>query len=214
MKRITLIIIFFTALQLNAQVITLNTGLSASKFSWNATPLGYTPQDEVARNSSVFLGVTYYNKRHFSFSSNIGYVSKKHSGLVYFPCGANAACQGRSVTVLNYVSINTTIDLKYPTRSGIVPFIAAGPRVDILVANKSNAFSYFQTQFDVNQIQYGCTLGFGIRYEISNVQIGLRTDFLLNFNNTSELKFETINETFIFSERTQFFGFTLGYKLK
>jgi len=86
--------------------------------------------------------------------------------------------------------------------------------VDILVANKSNAFSYFQSQFDVNQIQWGCTLGFGVKYEVSNVQIGLRSDFLLNFNSTSELKFETIEETFIFSECTHFFGLTLGYKLK
>lgn len=214
MKKILFILAFLITLQLKAQVITLYTGLSASKFSWSATPINFTPQDEAVINSSIFLGVDYYNKRHFNFSSKVGYMSKKHNGLIYFPCGANAACQGRSVTVLNYVSINTVIDLKYPARKGIVPFIAVGPRMDILVANNSNAFSYFNTQYDVNQIQYGCVLGFGVKYEVSNVQIGLRTDFLLNFNSTSELKFENFDETFVLSERTQVFGLILGYKLK
>src|SRR5690606_7017133 len=116
MKKIIFIITYFTALQLNAQVITLNTGLSASKFSWNATPFGYTPQEEAVINSSVFLGVDYFNRRYFNLSSKIGYVSKKHNGLLYIPCGGNAACQGKSITVLNYVSINTAIDLKYPIR--------------------------------------------------------------------------------------------------
>lgn len=214
MNKTLLILAFLITLQSKAQVITLFTGLSASKFSWSATPINFTPQDEAVINSSVFLGLDYYDKRNFNFSSKIGYMSKKHNGLVYFPCGANGACQGKSVTVLNYVSINTAINLKYPTRSGIVPFIAVGPRMDILVANNSNAFSYFDTQYGVNQIQYGCVLGFGVKYEVSNVQIGLRTDFLLNFNSTSELKFETFDETFVLSERTQVFGLVLGYKLK
>lgn len=203
------------ALNSFGQVIKIHAGISASTFSWKPSPpVNYKHSQASISNKFVFLGVDYNNRKYFNLSSGIGIVSRSNESLVHLATGGNATTIQPALTILNYLSLNTTLDLKYPTRFGLVPFFSFGPRVDFLRSNESNVFSYFRDSSNLYQVMYGLTFGPGIKYEIANFQIGIRYDLLVNFHEFSELTFGGSNESCKLSGHTQLYGLTLGYKLR
>ena len=111
------------------------------------------------------------------------------------------------------MSFNTTIDLKYPIRDLLIPFVSVGPRLDYLISDKS------ESRWDIlKPAVYGTTLGGGLKYNISKMQIGLRFDHYLNFNKNSELSAMAGYTGFIgavqITEKTSFVSLTIAYKLE
>jgi hypothetical protein len=169
--------------------------------------------DEPFPGYSLFIGIDYLNLKVFNLSSNLGYITKKgeQSYISLRPNGGSDLITNR--TNLGYLSFNTTIDLKYPVRDLLIPFVSVGPRLDYLISDKS------ESRWDIlKPAVYGMTLGGGLKYNISKIQIGLRFDHYLNFNKNSELSAMASYTGFIgavqITEKTSLVSLTIAYKLE
>jgi hypothetical protein len=169
--------------------------------------------DEPFPGYSVFIGIDYLNLKFFNLSSNLGYILKKgeQSYISLRPNGGSDLVTNK--TNLGYLSINTTIDMKYPIRNLLIPFISLGPRLDYLISNKS------ESRWDILKSSvFGITMGGGLKYNISKMQIGLRFDHYFNFNKNSELRAMPGYTGFIsavpITEKTSLLSISIAYKLK
>jgi hypothetical protein len=169
--------------------------------------------DEPFPGYSVFIGIDYLNLKFFNLSSNLGYILKKgeQSYISLRPNGGSDLVTNK--TNLGYLSINTTIDMKYPIRNLLIPFISLGPRLDYLISNKS------ESRWDILKSSvFGITMGGGLKYNISKMQIGLRFDHYFNFNKNSELREMPSYTGFIsavpITEKTSLLSISIAYKLK
>jgi len=169
--------------------------------------------DEPFPGYSVFIGIDYLNLKFFNLSSNLGYIIKKgeQSYISLRPNGGSDLVTNK--TNLGYLSINTTIDMKYPIRNLLIPFISLGPRLDYLISNKS------ESRWDILKSSvFGITMGGGLKYNISKMQIGLRFDHYLNFNKNSELRAMPSYTGFLsavpITEKTSLLSISIAYKLK
>ena len=168
-----------------------NTDLKYNSGYWqysNKTLIGY----------SMFIGIDYLNDKYYNLSTNVGVVKK--GGTV--TATAPDEPIWRFNLNLDYLSLNTTFEVKYPLKYRITPFLSYGPRLDYLL--NDNSLSGY------NQFNYGILMGGGLKYDVNNFQIAIRSDYYLNF--------ATINKprTYIFSkinDKTTTICFTIGYKL-
>jgi len=217
MKKINLILIgltfvFFT----NGQILKIQGGTSISKLDWdvpaihngslyNKTLIGY----------SVFAGIDYLDKNFFNLSSNIGMIRKggKSDNMTLTDSMGNEL---RNLTVkptLDYLSINTTIDFKYPIKKKVFPFLSIGPRIDYLL-NSSGEFSYLKQTNDLKTISFGLILGAGVKYNISKFQLGLRADYFLDFTKVADWSVTTNRVAGDISANTFSINLTVGYRIK
>ena len=164
----------------HGQTIFLKFGPSFSKITSTATP-GASPV--VAENGIVgfdaIAGIHYLNRRYFYLSSGIGFLQGGgEEELVSF----GSPYVDEKVTVrLNFMTVNTTFNLKIPIKEMIEPYIFAGPRMDYLVSY-SHLDELFNTNPGKNYIIYGALLGGGINFKVNKFQLGLGCDYYLNFN--------------------------------
>jgi opacity protein-like surface antigen len=162
---------------------------------------------------SIFIGVDYLNRKNYNLSSNLGYITKKgeHSFQSLRPNGGSDLITYK--TDLGYLSLNTTVDLKYPVRDLLIPYVCFGPRLDYLISDKSESRWKILKPY-----VFGMTLGGGIKYNLSKMQIGLRFDQYLNFNKNSELGLVTSYTGFESAvpiiEKTSLLSISISYKLK
>jgi len=94
-----------------------------------------------------------------------------------------------SNATLDYLSINTTFDLKYPIKEIVTPFICIGPHFDYLLIVGDS----FASIKELKNTSIGLIIGSGLKYSISNFQIGLRADYYFDFTKIAkwESEFET-----------------------
>jgi hypothetical protein len=88
---------------------------------------------------------------------------------------------------LDYFSFNTVIDFKYPLPNKISPLVSIGPRIDYLL-NYSKDFEWLKNENSLKELSYGLIIGAGIKYELSKIEVGIRADYYLNFNDIAKLK--------------------------
>ncbi len=163
----------------------LNLGLNDWKYN-NKTLFGY----------SFFFGCDYLNNKYYNLSSNIGALKK--GGDV---TATSLTEPYRQLDLnLDYLSVNTTFELKYPLLNKITPFLSYGPRLDILL-NDTRLINY-------NQFNYGLLMGGGLKYDINKLQFAIRTDYYLNFNVINKLNTHLFGKI---NDRTLTWNISIGY---
>ena len=216
MKKIGLLIIGLTiTFFANGQVVKLQGGTSFSTLDWKLNSIDFKIFDKTLIGYSIFVGIDYFDKQYFNLSSNIGMVRKGGKGNVPLTdFGGNIITERTENALLDYLSINTTMDFKYPIKETISPFISFGPRFDYLL--RSSNFFDILSEFDaLKSSSIGLILGGGLKYDISNLQFGLRADYYLDFSN--KVAEWTIDDTGINGQalvNTFTINLSVGYRLK
>lgn len=216
MKRTGLILIGLTiAILINGQTIKIQGGTSISKLDWVPKGLNLDPvYHEAIISYSIFGGFDFLEKQYSNLSSSIGMIRK--GGKSEFPVyDQNLELIGQIMQkpFLDYLSINTTIDLKYELIKAISPFLSFGPRFDYII----NSSNHFDSLKDINELKkstFGLILGVGLRYDLSKFHLGLRSDYYYDFTKIADW---TIDNTAIGGEvtaNTYTINLTLGYRLR
>ena len=214
MKRLSLFV--FALLLSNlvfGQTIHIQAGTSLSKLDWQINQVNMDIFNEALIGSSVFAGMDYFEKKYFNLSSNLGYIRKGGKDLITLTDERGYPIdESTEKAKLNYVTANTTLELKYPIREKIIPFIGAGPRIDYLISH-NNVFDSMDERDVLNDFNIGLILGGGIKYDLSEFQIGLRADYYLNFANVADWPAETGYLAGKVKDKTMTLNMTIGYKL-
>ncbi len=199
----------------NGQIVKIQGGTSISKLNWEAPSIGNSSLfDEILIGYSIFAGIDYFDKQFFNLSSNIGIIRKGGKTEIYLTdMSGSPVGTWIDKPTLDYLSLNTTIDFKYPIKDKISPFISAGPRLDYLL-NSSRHFDTLDDLDDLNSVSIGLILGAGVKYSMSNLQFGLRTDYYLDFIKIADWPAENGRGTGKVSVNTFAVNLTVGYRLK
>lgn len=215
MKKLLLISTLLVVTYLtNGQVLKIQAGISISSLDWKIMNGGVKVYDQKIIGQSIFIGLDYFRKKYFNLSSNIGTIKKGGSSEVqYTDALGNPLNTEKQKATLDYLSFNTTVDLKYPINGKIFPFLSVGPRVDYLLSN-SYYFSTLKNNDELNKLSYGLNLGAGIKYQFLRFQIGIRGDYLLNLNKISEYNNSNGTPAGEVKDKTFLVNAILGFKLK
>jgi hypothetical protein len=207
-KNIILIITLTLASAVHAQTINLQGGTSISKLNWDLESINSTSPkyDKALVAYSIFAGMDYFDKPYYNLSSNIGMIRKGGAHNLY-------AQTALDKLTLDYLSVNTTIDIKYPVAQKYIPFISIGPRLDFLV-NHSQHFDIVKDANELKPISIGMLLGAGIKTNIKDFQLGLRADYYLNFNPIADWRTPTSNNGGHITGNTFAISLSVGYKLE
>ena len=216
MKRLSIFIIgLLISKIIFAQTINLQGGPSFSKLDWPTPFSDNSVYDQSLIGYSLFLGLEYLNKTYFNLSSSIGLIRKggKDEFDLTTPTGEPTGETIIEKPKLEFVSINTVIDLKYPATEKLFPFISAGPRFDFLIS-KSEHFDSLDEMKAVNSSAFGFLFGGGFKYELSKVQIGIRADYYLELNKLAEWPAEPGNLGGEVRTKTFTINLMIGYIIK
>ena len=216
MKRIALILIgLFITSKTIGQIVKLQVGTSISNLDWKIGDRDNPFFDQSLVGYSIFFGLDYKDKKYYNLSSNIGFLTKGGMEDDYIgpdPEDPNFISDRIDKAKLNYLSINTVVDFKYPIKKVLTPFISVGPRFDYLVSH-NETIDWLDEE--LNNYNFGLLLGGGLKYDFSKIQIGLRSDYYLNFNNIAEWKANSNGAPGSkINDKTFTINLTLGYKLK
>ena len=168
-----------------SQTIFFKIGTSFSKLTWYNSMIGKKPFNKGIVGLNAMAGVNYLNYKYFYLSSNVGFIQKGGSQNVIITDNVGDSIGTTKETEkLNYLTINTTFNLKIPIKKVIEPYLFAGPRLDYLITYKEN-FGLLK-QFDdigkLNKFSYGLLLGGGVNCNIKKFRFGIALDYYLNIN--------------------------------
>ncbi len=195
------------------QTVKIQTGTTWSKLDWKIGNLDLAPYNETLIGYSVFAGIDYLENKCFNLSSNLGFIRKGGKGTLTFTTETGEPIDEKTEKVkLDYITINTILDIKYPIKDKILPFISVGPRFDYL-ASYSKEFNGLNEIDALKKYNIGLILGGGIKYDLSKVQIGLRADYYLNFDKVADWPAQTGNLGGKVNDKTLTLNLTIGYKL-
>ena len=220
-KSIILSIALTTALSVNAQTLKIQGGTAISKLDWQLDRINSTTSlyDQNLIGHSIFAGIDYariadyVGREYFNLSSNIGMLRKggKHEILFSDENGLTGETLMDKLT-LDYLSINTTIDLKLPIGETIFPFVSFGPRFDYVLSH-SKHFDMLQEMDELKKFSTGLILGGGIKFNIGeSLQIGLRADYYYNFNDIADWRTRNTGNGGKISVNTFTIGLSVGYR--
>lgn len=153
--------------------------------------------------------------KYLNLSSNIGIVRKGGKGEFQFT-NENGELIGRSVTVrptLDYLSFNTSFDLKYGVKEKFFPFLGVGPRLDYLLSS-SEQFDGLVELGELNDISAGLIFKGGLKYGFSSFQIGLCADYYLDLTQVADWSIESTGVSGEVSVSTFAINLLIGYRLK
>jgi len=186
MRKIGLLLIGLTlTIFVNGQIMKIQRGTAFSQLDLKLDLIdgGVYRNNETMIGYSIFAGIDYLDKKYFNLSSNIGMIRKIGRGAEPHNYGDdfNLSFGLSEKLSLDYLSLNTSMDLKYPIKK-ISPFLSFGPRFDYLL-HSSNNQPYTQSNFDdIKNASFGLILGGGLKYNVSKLQFGLRADYYFDFS--------------------------------
>ena len=167
------------------------------------------PYHKTSVGYSIFAGLEYYNKKYYNFSTNIGFIRKGGKGQAIFTDHNGDPMGETSIGIgLHYISINTTIDFKYPIRNGIIPFITIGPRFDYLLFYRNEFLDSYEKYGILEKQNLGFNGGCGLKFDFNKIRLGMRTDYYFNFK-----KIIDNTEMGVIEDRTFTLNFSIGFKL-
>lgn len=195
------------------QIIKIQMGTSFSSLDWKIDDLNIAPYKKTLTGYSVFAGVEYFNRKYFNISTNLGFIRKGGKDVISYSNeeGEYVNMKEQEAT-LDYLSINTALDIKYPIREKIVPFVGIGPRIDYLLSNNREV----EGINGINPIQeysFGLIVGGGIKYLLSRIQLGVRADYYLNFNKMADRSTQVENLAGEINDKTMTLNLSIGYRL-
>ena len=200
----------------NSQTIKLQVGTSISRLDWQTSGFSTSPlYDEIMIGPSLLIGVDYLERKYFNISSNIGFIKK--GGKEEFETRDQSGITGETVIQsvwLDYITLNTTFDLKLPVNNRFTPFISIGPRIGYII-NNSNDFEPLIENNELSTLKAGLIAGGGLMFLISNFQLGIRADYYSDFGNVAEWNREVMQQKVNGKIRVESFtvNLTFGYKL-
>lgn len=213
MRRITLlIIVIFLSLTSFGQTLKIQAGPSFSNLDWNTDAISMSLYNETLIGYSFFVGLDYLNTKYFNLSSNLGILRKGGKQTIMLMSFVGPSIERSYYAQLDYLSVNTLIDLKYPITDKITPYLFFGPRLDYLVGF-SNEYDVLTVKDDLNGLNYGFVLGGGLKYDWSRFQIGIHADYYLNFNKIADWSAVIPDYGGTISDKTFTINLSLGYKL-
>jgi len=217
------IIVFILSLQILSvlgQDLTLQIGPSFSKLNWENSMIKDEMFDNNLTGMNVLIGIAYLDLKYFNLHSNIGFIQK--GGKDSIPVATAIGEVGDKQLFknrLNFLTLNTTANLKLPIKDLLTPYLFVGPRVDFLVSYKEEAI--FLEQFDnadkLNKVIYGFVTGAGFDLYIKQFLIGTVFSYYFNFNKlvdyTSDTEITNIPEvTNTVADQTFTTNLKIGYK--
>ena len=193
-----------------AQVVTLENGVGITSLR-----TGDFSTDKVYPYH-ISLGYQYLDKGWFNLSSNIGYLRKGGQvkidyNSIFGESSGNVILKSK----LNYLTINTTFDIKKTSTDGYTFFVGVGPRIDFKLKATDESYADWDdlnhdypnqksTIKGLHPLQFGLKCVGGIRKDFGNVQLGVNIAYLPTF--TRVISGGAHDRTFTF-------GLSLGYKL-
>lgn len=160
-----------------SQTIYLEAGMTNSRLDW--TNIVGDVYKSPVNNFFAGAGIEYLDKRYFNLNSQVSYTKKGGSETVQMT-GLNGEDLGtqKSNATFTVVSLSTQVEGKYPL-GRMVPFVAAGPRIDFV-----NSSSY---HFSKNEkFLYGGTFSIGLKYTTGRVMTGIKGSYLATFNDVQD----------------------------
>ena len=203
------------AIIINGQTIKIQGGTSISRLDWQLRNINTESfYKDPLIGYSFFAGLDYLDKHYFNLSSNIGMIRKggKSETQLTFSEGEQTGITFISKPTLDYLSVNTMIDLKYPIKQ-FSPFISFGPRIDYLLSS-SDHFDVIDGYDGLNTFSVGLLLGGGLKYDIYNFQFGIRADYYVDFTKVADWTIPSTGNGGEISVHTITINLTIGYKLK
>jgi hypothetical protein len=203
------------------QDLTLQIGPSFSTLKWENSMIEAEMYEDNLTGINVLMGIQYLDLKYFNLHSNIGFVQK--GGKDSIPL---VNVEGEILEIklfkyrLDYLTLNTTANLKLPVKDIFVPYLFAGPRIDYLVSYKEDVV--FLEQFDemdaLNKFTYGLVTGAGFDFQIQQFLIGTVFSYYFNFNKivdwTTETEISNIPEvTNTVDDKTFTINLKVGYRL-
>ena len=128
---IIIFIFLLVSAESREQTIYLKFGPSFSKISTEATPgASQVTSEKGLIGFNAIAGVSYLNFKYFNLSSGMGFIQGGgEEELVTY----TSPYQVMKYTArLNFLTVNTTFNLKIPVYDFMEPYICAGPRLDYL----------------------------------------------------------------------------------
>jgi len=193
----------------HGQTIFLKFGPAFSKLSYTSTTCQVSQQESIIGYDAI-AGINYLNFKYFHLSSGFGFIQK--GGIENYEIFQNDPRWVTETARLNFLTINTTFNLKVPILQIIEPYIFVGPRLDYLISYSENDhllkdFNYFKV---LNKVIYGIITGGGINFKVKSFQLGLVFDYYLNVNKLVDIKTDyTTNQI---SDNTFTINACFGYK--
>jgi hypothetical protein len=212
----TIFSVLFFAINISyGQTIKIQYGRDWSELLWpmNGEYLDFRTS---LKGNTLFVGVDYFNRKYFNLSSNIGYLQKNGEKSYKKNYDGQHTTIVQAETSIEQLSFNTKINLKYPIKEKLVPFLSAGLTYDYLLSHshKEDRISNVETGL------FGLISGGGVYYNISKFQIGFNIDYCIYFSNFAHLAARPSPGMtgFLMQEeiksRSILAGVTIGYKLK
>jgi len=214
MKHLTLLVFgLLLSTLIFGQTLKIQTGTTLSKLDWKIGNLDLAPYNETLIGYSVFAGMDYIENKYFNLSSNLGVLRKGGRGTITFTTEIGEPIDDKTEKAkLDYFTVNTTLDIKYPIKDKIFPYISFGPRFDYLTSY-SKEFDGLKEIGALKKYNFGLILGGGIKYELSKIQIGLRADYYLNFDKVADWPAQPGNLGGEVNDKTMTLNLIIGYKL-
>jgi len=216
MKQFALLFIGLFIISLSfGQMVKIQAGPSFSELDWkiNGTTVG-SLYNKTLVGYSVFAGIDYLDKKDWNLSSNIGLLRK--GGKQEFQLtNTDGMPTGKSIiekAAIDYLSINTMIDLKYTIHETFCPFVSFGPQFGYIVG-ASKEFDGLKKNNWLHKTSYGLLLGGGLKYTISKIQMGLRADYYYDFTKVADWTTKVLNGGGTITSKTTSISLIIGYKL-
>lgn len=168
---------------------------------------------------AAYLGIDYLDKKFFNLATNVGIIQRGGRDSIPF-FDANGQYNGQFSQTdyfMDYISLNTLVELKIPIAKVFIPFVSAGPRVEYLVRNHQSLNNLNKNDI-VNNFNYGLLLGGGIKFKLNRIYIGARADYYFDFDEVADWKQNNSLSAGDFRNRTitasGFIGFQFNKKAK
>ena len=197
------------------QTLFLKAGPSFSNMHYESSLVTADPFTKGFTGVNVIAGINYLKIKYLNLSTGIGYIRKGGIASMTMVDNEGDSIGTTEITEkMNYLTVNTTVNLKVPIKDLLEPYIFAGPRLDYLVSWKeTNSFlQFFDDEGALNKISWGLLLGGGINFHFSRFLVGASFDYYLDFNKMVDYTVTTGTTTKVY-DHTFTVNAVLGYKL-
>lgn len=190
------VLFLFTSANLYSQVINWENGVAIS----SVKPLN----DGKITTYQTQIGLDYVEKGWYYLSSNVGYIRKGgNMDVWYAEEGSDVMFERTSKLRTDYVTLNTTFNLKKRSWDNYILYCGVGPRLDVKV--KENNKLLDDDMYRANSVMFGLKCTAGVLYDFSDFRCGLNFSYLPTFTDY----FKSISK----KDQTFTFGISVGYKL-
>jgi hypothetical protein len=182
MKKILFGFLILISFPTYSQSLKLNAGVALTNLDWEVNNSKLFNSGISTFTGSV--GIDYLKKKTFCLSTNVGYLQKGgQSEITYTDNSGNIINTAKTKAQLNYITLNTYVKIKYPTKSKTYPFLALGVYGGYLISESKT----IDPNNNFEKINSGAVLGLGITHKILKNEFGIEAAFFgsLSFGSVS-----------------------------